>query len=182
LLFSRLIASNSGKIKRLIVVSTISNSLGLLIDDDFPELTLELRMLESAPRLDSWCDLLLGDLICSVLTLRLRLLCLRLRSGFSSRVFSTIFLITIRSLLRLRLLRGASFSVVREVTRVLLSRNESAGIDEISEPCCMYLELLSPVGINGLACRRGMTSISIGPPPLDVTFDSSVAERYECKL
>ena len=58
------------------------------------------------------------------------------------------------------------------------SRKLSAGIEEISEAfCCTYLELDSPVGINGLPWRLGIISTSIGPPPREVTFDSSVAER-----
>jgi len=65
----------------------------------------------------------------------------------------------------------------------LPSRKLSAGMEEISEVFwCTYLELLSVVGISGLPCRLGMISTSIGPPPRDVTFDSSVADRYEPTL
>lgn len=142
---------------------------------------------------------------CSPLTLRLLLLCLRRRSDFSPRTFSTAFWATIRSRLRLLLRRRegvlsllatavAAIPVAAPATsasplvklrlrfrsgdRILPSRKLSAGIEDISEVfCCTYLELLSAVGIRGLPCRLGMISTSTGPPPLDVTLDSSVAER-----
>jgi hypothetical protein len=66
---------------------------------------------------------------------------------------------------------------------VLPSRKESAGIEDTSEPSCWMrtsLELPASVGIRGLPCLFGMTSISIGLFLL--TFDSSVAELNELRL